>query len=769
MLKNKIVGVILISIFIYVSLIYISNKTFLDSIDRAVLNSATTSSRIISSLIREFRELYTKNVAKKVTMHDIKVSHEYENSMDAIPLPASLSLALGKNISVKDLGVKVDLVSPYPFPWRDKVMSEFDTRAWAAISNSNIKQYTEVGEDGLFYSATPDLMTEGCIDCHNSYENTPRSDWKLGDLRGLLTVVVDLNPIRQNTIAHVASARYFQLLLLTIIGIATTVYIFTTYRKSSLLSMSVLDAKHQLGESINKNASLRHEADKKEVILDTVLESVIDGIFTVNNRGDIQSVNSAGKRMFGYLNNELVGLPLVTIVELPENEITTLLLSCDKSDSDAGWLDAIGNKKNGYTFPLRLSITKIKTLQGANYTCVVRDITEDNRQKELIVNAQKVAEQANNAKGQFLANMSHEIRTPMNGILGTLQVIERHALSTDVKELVSTGINSASSLLTIVNDILDFSKIEEGKLLLENIPFSLKSILDIVHSDIEYSLKDKDIVFMVNYSRNYEDTWRGDPVRIKQVLLNVVANAIKFTKIGSVEINVAVQTIGEQGKLELSIVDSGIGMSEEFQQQLFTRFKQSDNSTTRKYGGTGLGLAITQKLVLLMKGEINFTSELNKGTTVDISLPLEKVKSGEVSTIQSIDRKCPDASGINILLAEDNRVNQIVFTKMLQPTNANLIIASDGLEALKAINKQQPDIIFLDIQMPNLNGVDTCIAIREKSLTLPVIAVTANIMQNDIEKYLAVGFDLCLSKPINLNELYKCLQEFLDKKTESIL
>jgi PAS domain S-box-containing protein len=734
-----------------------------------VLNSATTSSRIISSLIREFREIYTIKVVNKMAVHDIKVSHQYEGMIDTIPLPASLSLALGRNVSVKDLGVTVDLISPYPFPWRDEVMSEFDLRAWEAILNSEVEQYTEVGEDGQLYSATPDRMIEACVSCHNTYENTPKSDWKLGDLRGLLKVVIDLKPIRKATIDNISIARYLQLFLLLVIGIATIFFIFMTYKKAMKLEMKVKDTKMQLGDFKNENTSLKHESQEKSVILNSILESVVDGILTVNDKGHIQTMNSAVGKIFGYESNELINVSITKIIDLAVTgkQSISFFLDITEENLTSHRLEVTGHQQSGNAFPVHLSVAKVKTSLGNHFTCVLRDITEEKRHSKIIINAQKSAEKANQAKSDFLANMSHEIRTPMNGILGTLQVIERQPLSDDVKDLVDTGINSATSLLTIINDILDFSKIEAGKLLFENIPFNIKSIMDIVRSDIEYNVIDKDINITINYAENFEYCWRGDPVRIKQILLNIASNAIKFTEVGSVEINVSTQIINSKVQLVFSITDTGVGMSQEFQQQLFIRFEQSDSSTTRKHGGTGLGLPITRKLVQLMKGNMTFTSQVNVGTTFEISIPLENVPDEEVLSKNLPNVACPDASGVNILLAEDNRINQMIFQKMLKPSKANLTIAADGLEALDAFKNERPDIIFLDIQMPNLNGIDTCVAIRKEDPNLPIIAVTANVIPTDIEKYLAAGFDLCLSKPINLNKLYQCMQDFLEKRAGS--
>jgi PAS domain S-box-containing protein len=392
---------------------------------------------------------------------------------------------------------------------------------------------------------------------------------------------------------------------------------------------------------------------------------------------------------------------------------------------------------------------------GVNY-----DISEKVNALATLVEAKKEAERAVKAKSDFLANMSHEIRTPMNAILGGLQLLKNAELDQDLRTILDNASFSAKSLLTIINDILDYSKIESNKLELEHAPFSINEILDSVKYDLDAQISNKGIEFLVSVDRDFVDGWLGDLVRVKQILLNLASNAVKFTEKGSVEIKVCEITYNGQQAVSLNVVDSGIGMSEEEQGRIFERFSQADTSTTRKYGGTGLGMSITISLIKLMGGELRLISELNKGTDIQVVLPLQQ---------EAIDKKhkktksltAPNLSSLAILIAEDNKINQVLIQSILKPTNANLTIVEDGQQAVDAIKKDKFNLVLMDIHMPNMDGTEAQLLIKELNPKLPVIALTANVMANDIDHYLKQGFVAHVGKPIDMNNLYGVLNQFV--------
>jgi len=370
------------------------------------------------------------------------------------------------------------------------------------------------------------------------------------------------------------------------------------------------------------------------------------------------------------------------------------------------------------------------------------------------------AESASMAKSEFLANMSHEIRTPMNGILGGLQLLRTKALDQASKQLVDKSVYSAKSLLTIINDILDLSKIEANKLDFEQKSISMIEILESVTSDVSIDADKKGISYRYSVDDNYRDGWRGDPVRVRQILLNLVSNAVKFTEKGSVHVQLNNVIYDDQDAIEFTVIDSGIGMSDAAQARIFERFSQADSSTTRKYGGTGLGMAITTSLIKLMDGEISVKSIEHQGTTVRVTLPLSRAALPlQADEEQSLS--VPVLHNKRILIAEDNDINQAIIQSMLETTQASLTFASNGKMAVEAIKQHSYDLILMDIQMPEMDGIEAYALIRQLDKGVPVIALTANVMPVDIQSYKDMGFMSHIGKPIDMALLYSELNAVL--------
>jgi CheY-like chemotaxis protein len=355
--------------------------------------------------------------------------------------------------------------------------------------------------------------------------------------------------------------------------------------------------------------------------------------------------------------------------------------------------------------------------------------------------------------------MSHEIRTPLNGIYGALQIINKEITSEQGQDLLNKALYSTKNLNIIINDILDFSKIEAGKLELENAVFNLAELVEHLRSELSVMAQEKGIVFnLTNYVEHL--FWQGDPTRIRQIMLNIGSNAIKFTEQGSVTFIVGIDEA--KNNLIFTLKDTGIGIQQKQLQRLFQRFEQADSNTTRKFGGSGLGLSITHSLVTLMDGEITVESEIGVGTSVTVNLPLEKA----ITPI--VEQKTFDADEINfdgatILIAEDNEINRMVVEAMLEPTQAKLLFAVNGLEAIEAHKVNSPDVILMDIQMPKMDGIEACKQIKSTNSNTPIIALTANAMSEDINKYQREGFDGYLAKPVELSMLLEKIQQILQK------
>ena len=370
---------------------------------------------------------------------------------------------------------------------------------------------------------------------------------------------------------------------------------------------------------------------------------------------------------------------------------------------------------------------------------------------------------ATEAKTVFLANMSHEVRTPLNSIYGALQIIERQQTSEKIQNLVTTANNSMRTLLCLVNDILDFSKIEEHALELEHVPINVFQIANELVSELGASVEGRDLEIIVDKTERYNEGWIGDSLRVRQVISNFLSNAIKFTNDGSVTVLLDCQVQNGQLCLVITVRDTGIGMSQEFINNLFKRFHQESVNTARKFGGTGLGMSINHALVKLMHGEIRVVSTLGEGTQVTTILPLPQVALEEVALPKTEKVSAPDLTGIHILLAEDNKINQEIFCAMLEDTGAKVILANNGRDAVEKVkssfdsNKLAFDMVFLDIYMPVMGGVQACCMIKKYFPKLPLVSITANASPSDISHYKAQGFEHHISKPVEISTLYKLL------------
>jgi PAS domain S-box-containing protein len=513
------------------------------------------------------------------------------------------------------------------------------------------------------------------------------------------------------------------------------------------------------------------ELEKEALIkrLNYALDASGDGIWDWTPSNGITVFSKAWIEMLGYQVGELASLASEWSDRLHPDEAERVFAAINNvtqtPENGDTWSHEyrFRNKAGDYLWILNKAKIVERNEQG-EATRVVGTHTNITKEKEAlrqIEEARGQAEAASKAKSEFLSNMSHEIRTPMNGVYGTLQLLKGEQLSEKGRSLINKAEYSCQNLLTIINDILDFSKIEAGQLDFENIPFNLRGVIKQISSDMLPLAIDKNIIYEVNNLITH-DMWIGDPVRVGQVMLNVVSNAIKFTPQGKITLSLSSQQQASSDSIVIEVADTGIGMDKKTMDTLFSRFSQADDSITRKYGGTGLGMSITQSLVHLMDGQISVDSEVNKGTTIQVMLPLEKAQAtvGDL-VLKPTPESSLNLTGKHIIIAEDNEINQAIIQAILEPFNPILTIIANGEEAVQSALAKRPDLILMDIQMPVKDGITACQEILAYMPDIPIVALTANVMAQDIDTYLKAGFVAHLGNPFEISVLEKKLKQLM--------
>ena len=521
---------------------------------------------------------------------------------------------------------------------------------------------------------------------------------------------------------------------------------------------------------IIRDISDRKEAEstirQQKEHLEALVSNSPVAIVTLDLDGGITSYNPAFERLFGYPKEEVLGCDLDKILSFrssggKKNTLTRRILD----GKPAQYIGELQRKDAQSVDVEMLGVPVMVEGLMVGALVMFHDITE-------LIEARRAAEQADYAKSEFLANMSHEIRTPMNGIVGMIDLLLDTEMNGEQFDFLMGARESADALMSVLNDILDFSKIEAGQLDLESVDFDLRMVVEGVVQMLANRAESKGLELVSEIAKNTPPLLKGDPGRLRQILSNLIGNAIKFTEIGDVSICVEpVEETSNMAVLRFKVSDTGIGISEDRQLAIFERFTQADNSVSRRYGGTGLGLAISKQLVKMMDGEIGVESELGKGSTFWFTIQFEKQSE---SSVEDFLRQRINFQGLRVLVVDDSIANRMMLTRMMENLGSSVCAIPDGKGAvpmlLEAVLEHDPfDLVLLDMQMPGMDGADTLRAIREESLLkdVKVVILTSLGHQTDPHRLLEMGSSACIYKPVKQMQLFDAINEAFGRKSSA--
>ncbi|MDX1634933.1 MAG: CHASE domain-containing protein [Marinobacter sp.] len=518
----------------------------------------------------------------------------------------------------------------------------------------------------------------------------------------------------------------------------------------------------------------RQSESKFSSLADTAAEA----IFIVSDQGRILFSNPTAVRLFGYSPAELESMFWYQLVpaserEQRQQEARERLGSAQQNTAASQEIKARCQRKDGSVFPVEFSFSIWSGDSGFFIGVILRDVTETLEAQRRLDHARLEAEKANRAKSEFLANMSHEIRTPMNAVLGMTQLLAETELTAEQQKYLENAALAGRSLMTLLNDILDLSRVEAGQMQIEPVVFDLEEMVQVFHTIMSVAASEKPIQTDIRIADEVPRILRGDQLRIQQILMNLLSNALKFTERGSVILTIDLQRREEdQVTLVFRVTDTGIGISKAHQKKLFKAFSQADTSMTRRFGGSGLGLVISRHLARLMGGDIELDSEPGRGSEFRVFLPVTVVRAEELIPSTEPLALAGSLTGIRILLAEDNPLNQVVARGLLEQAGAEVTLADNGREAVDMLSAEPDawDLVLMDVQMPVMDGREASTEIRRRlGLDLPIIAMTAGVTASERAACEAAGMDGFVAKPVVARDMVSEIQARLGRAKASTL
>ena len=521
----------------------------------------------------------------------------------------------------------------------------------------------------------------------------------------------------------------------------------------------------------NQAEEAKKQAKQQTEQLQATVLASLDGIIVINLDGEVIDFSQSAEKIFGYKREDVLGKNMAELI-VPERYRGAHNAGM-KRMRDTGKAKILGQRieieavrADGSEFMSELAISRSSNDTGDIFIAYIRDITDAKAAQQALIEAKEAAEMANEAKSRFLATMSHEIRTPFNAVLGILDILGETKLNREQKELVGTAESSSLALLRIINDVLDYARMSSGETKLVESPFPADSVFDDVIQLFRASAEDKGLAISFDSSDVPDKLFlNGDLGRVRQILLNFVSNALKFTQTGSIKLEVKTLTL-EDGRHELTCLvhDTGIGIPAESRERLFDEFFMADNSDSREFEGTGLGLTISKTLAELMGGKIGCDSIPGKGSTFWLSVPMSET--AQVDIAPRYPESSFDAKDCRILVAEDNLTNQMVISHVLENRCAKVVMVNNGEEVLSALEAEEFDLILMDIFMPKMSGRDATRIIRtsnNRHKDIPIIALTAMGSFHDLESLKTIGVNEVVTKPFKKDDLFAAIGSVFDE------
>ncbi len=529
-----------------------------------------------------------------------------------------------------------------------------------------------------------------------------------------------------------------------------------------LILLAIEDITEQTRFYLQENL-VRKKAEEK---FKGFLESAPDAIIIADSQGEIQLINSQTEKLFGYDRKELIGKKIEVLLPgrfqmTHTNHRKDFIEKPSTRCMDIG-LDLFGLNKKGQEFPVEVSISQLVTEDGILVTAAVRDITEQKRISNELSNAKKIAEDAVMVKQQFLSNMSHEIRTPLNAVIGFTNVLLKTELSAKQTEYLKAIKVSGDTLIVLINDILDLAKVKAGKLIFENLPFNLENSVETMLQIFSSEIQKKNLILDKKFDSKIPKILSGDAIRLNQILLNLISNAVKFTSVGTISVSLhLIKQDSKTATIEFVVQDTGIGISKQNCITIFENFQQATSHTSRIYGGTGLGLAISKQSIESQGGKIKLINKVNKGSTFSFQLKIQKNSETICEKKQlEVDKKL---THLRVLVAEDVPMNQLLIRTILEEFGVQQVIVNNGLEVIEKLSNDTFDLILMDLQMPIMNGYETTTYIRKTlKSTIPIIALSADVSNSDLEKCKLIGTNAHVAKPIDEQVLYQKMMNVLE-------